>query len=398
MLKGKNIIILGSAKFDSPIESTTITISRMLAADNQVYYIDYPLTWKDYFDKDKKEEVQRRKPYFFSGKLMDTDTPGFKVGIVPPLASINFLPEGRLYRTALAYNQWVIAKRIKLLLKRYNITDYIFINSFNFHYPDIAASLSPVLTVYHCVDPLVVDYDKKHGVVSEEILVTKSDIVVCTSRQLFEEKRKQNNHTVFIPNAADVSHSSKALQPDLPVYDPVAVLPGPVVGYFGNIERRMDFDLLRNVAENNGDISFAFVGPYSKEFVPDWFFNTHNIHLIGKVPYSQMPAVVKGFDVAIIPFKKDEFSRTIFPLKLFEYLGAGKPVVATDFNPDLREFTEDTVFYAGSADSFTHALKEALREANNTGKQEQRIYIAAQNTWQKRGEAFSELLFSSLKR
>ncbi|BAV10228.1 Glycosyltransferase involved in cell wall bisynthesis [Filimonas lacunae] len=397
MLKGKNIIILGSAKFDSPIESTTITIARFLAAENTVYYIDYPLTWKDYFDAGKKEEVNRRKPFFFSSALMSSDLPGFHIGIVPPVASINILPEGKLYRAALRFNQQRIIGKIKKLIRRYSITDYIFINSFNFHYPDIAAGLRPSLTAYHCVDPLVVDYDKKHGVISEKILVSQSDLVVCTSRQLYEEKKLQNKDSYFIANAADVSHSSKALNDDVKVYDAIAALPSPVMGYFGNIERRMDFDLLKQVVAENKDKSFAFVGPYSKEFVPDWFFHTPNIHLIGKVPYQDMPAVVKGFDVAMIPFKKDEFSRTIFPLKLFEYLGAGKPVIATDFNPDLQEFTEDAVFYCASADAFTAAIEKALAEENEVGKKQQRIHIAAQNTWDKRGQAFSELLASYLK-
>src|SRR6185437_15452296 len=127
----------------------------------------------------------------------------------------------------------------------------------------------------------------------------------------------------------------------------------PIVGYFGAIERRLDYDLLNQVTSTNKNISFVFSGPVSREFVPSWFYERSNIHMTGPIPYEEMPQILKGFDVAIIPFKKDEFSATIFPLKLFEYMGAGKPVIATDFNPDLKAFTSSTVAYCEDALSFS---------------------------------------------
>jgi glycosyltransferase involved in cell wall biosynthesis len=105
--------------------------------------------------------------------------------------------------------------------------------------------------------------------------------------------------------------------------------------------------------------------------------------------------MVKGFDIALIPFKKDDVSATIFPLKLFEYLGAGKPVVATNFNPDLHEFTQDTVTYCNNATAFSMAINEALLNDNEQRKQE-RLHIASQNTWEKRGNELSELIASHL--
>ena len=75
-----------------------------------------------------------------------------------------------------------------------------------------------------------------------------------------------------------------------------------------------------------------------------------------------MPAVLKGFDVAIIPFKKDEVSSAIFPLKLFEYMGSGRPVVSTDFNSDLKDFTGDTVPYCKDAAAFSAAIEIALND------------------------------------
>jgi glycosyltransferase involved in cell wall biosynthesis len=397
ILEGKYIFILGLMKFDGEYESTNFTIAKHLAKNNQVFYVDNPYTWRDYLKLRGTYKFKVRKPHFslIGGGIIKTEVPGLNVVITPPLASIHFLPEGKLYRALLAINQLIIVNRIKKIIRRYQIKEYIFINSYNFHYPNVGDYLTPVLKVYHCVDPLVSPYDLKHGLISEAHIVKTSDVIICSSKQLYLEKKQVNPHTYFVPNAADIAHSSKALDPALPVAEIIAKLPKPVIGYFGNIERRIDFDMLKQVVELNPDKSFVFVGPQGKIYIPDWFFNTANIYTPGRMPYDQMPAIIKGFDVALLPFKKDKVSRTIFPLKLFEYLGAGKPVVSTDFNIDLKEFTKDTVVYCTTAHAFSEAINRAL-----TGNEDimlpKRLAVAAHNTWAKRGDEFSAILKTSL--
>ena len=397
-LKGRSIFILGTTKFDGPYESTTYTLAKYLARENLVYYIENPYTWKDYLREKGSDSFMRRKAYFnpSSSGLLESGIPGLKIVITPPLLSINFLPEGFIYRQLLRINESIIVKRIKKVLSHEKISDFVYINSFNFHYPNIADHINPALAVYHCVDPLVLPFDKKHGLTSEPLVIEKSDLVICTSRMLYTEKKKLKSASYFIPNAADISHSSKALDENLAVADKIAVLPKPVIGYFGNIERRMDFELLKEVIEKNPEKSFAFVGPLSGEFIPAWFYQCPNVHLTGRVPYEEMPAIIKGFDIAMIPFKKDDVSRTIFPLKLFEYLGAGKPVLATDFNPDLEEFTVDTVRYCGNAETFTRALNEELAD-NSQERISRRLQVAGDNTWDNRLNSFSELLEKGLR-
>jgi teichuronic acid biosynthesis glycosyltransferase TuaH len=392
-LCNKYIFILGLPKFDSEIESTIFTLARHLANDNHVFYIENPYTWKDVLLGRNSKELKRRKGYFFSGSddVIDTDHPTLKVVVMPPMMSINWLPEGKLYRTFLKMNQEIMRQRVERLISKYSIPNYIFINSFNFYYPDLGKMLSPDLLVYHCVDPLVFSVDRKHGLLSEEKIVKESNLVVCTSKRLYEEKIQLNRNTFFVPNAADIKHSSKALEPGIIVHEYLDNIKRPIVGYFGNIERRLDYNLLNNVTEANPEVSFVFAGPVSKEFIPSWFYERSNIHLTGPVPYEQMPRVLKGFDVAMIPFKKDEVSATIFPLKLFEYLGAGRPVVATDFNPDLEDFTASTVAYCNSAASFSDAIRTVLN-GDYDQLREKRLAVAAQNTWEKRSSEFGALI------
>ncbi len=393
VLEGKNIIILGLMKFDGDFESTNFTIARQLAKKNRVFYVDNPYTWRDYYKLKNTDNFKVRKPHFslFSNGIINTDSPNLNVVICPVLASIHFLPEGPVYRLALKLNQMLIVNRIKKVIRKYNIVEYVFINSYNFHYPNIADMLKPVLKVYHCVDPLVPPFDTRHGTISERHVVKTADVVICSSKQLYTEKKLINPNTYFVPNAADIACSQKALDPTLPVHHSIAGIPKPVIGYFGNIERRMDFDMLKVVIESNPDKSFVFVGPQGKIYIPEWFYHTKNIYLPGRMPYAAMPAILKGFDVALLPFKKDDFSRTIFPLKLFEYLGAGKAVVATDFNPDLAVFTKNTVAYCASAREFSEAIHSAL-EDNSSAALKARLAVAADNTWDKRGDEFSAIV------
>lgn len=398
-LKGQQIIIFGLPRFDSEIESTSYTAAKLLARENFVYYVENPYTIKDYFKLRNSTEFAARKDYFSiqDTKLIDTGVPNLKVIVPPVLPSINFLPEGKIFRTLLAVNEYLIRYKLKRIIAEYKIKHFIFINSFNFHYPNISKGLQARLTVYHCLDPLALPFNLRHGEVSERILVEKSDVVICSSRQLSQEKKQHNSGTYFVANAADLRHSSKALDPALAVFPGIAGLKYPVIGYFGAIERRMDYNLLREVMQTNPEKSFVFVGPVSSEFVPDDFYGFPNLKFLGPVDYADMPAVIKGFDVALIPFKKDEISHAIFPLKLFEYLGAGKPVVAIDFNRDLAEFTKGCVSYCGDPDSFSDAIDVALQN-DSSELREARVAVASENTWEIRINEMAELIENHLKK
>lgn len=394
-LKNNTIVIVSLMRFDA-LASTNYTIARYLAKENQVFYVDNPFTLTDWLRLRKTPEYARRKHAFspFSTGIIETEDKNLKVIIPMPVLPLNFLPEGKLYRILLKVNEWMVARRIKKVLRKQKAEATVYINSFNFHLPGVGERLKPRLKAYHCVDPIIVPFDQKHGLVSEKQIVEQSDVVICTSRQLYTDKIKLNTQSFFVPNAADSAHSSKALDAALPVHESIRNITAPVIGYLGAIERRMDYPLLQQVVAENPDKSFVFAGPADAGFVPDWMRTTKNVFLTGKVSYEEMPAVIKGFDVALIPFKKDEVSNTIFPLKLFEYLGAGKPVVATNFNDDLKEFTGDIVPYCEDAASFSAAIELALQQGPEN--LQQRIAVAAANTWDKRGEDFSNILERAL--
>jgi len=397
-LKKHSIIIFSQMQFDGRLESTNYTMAKHLAKQNLVYYVDRPYTWRDYIQFRNTPGFNTRKPHFFSAanSVIDTEIPNLKIVITPPVPSINMLPEGRLYRLAVKFNEFIVGKRLRKLIKNQQIKDYIFINSYNFSYPSLHRLLRPALTVYHCVDPIIEPYQTKHGLISEDILVKSVDMVISTSKELSNKKAALNKNSFFVPNAANISHSLKALDPDLTVSSILDGIPKPIIGYFGAIERRIDYDLVRELLKLNADKSFVFIGPVDQYYLNADDFTEPNMYIKGAVSYQQMPSVLKGFDVAIIPFKKDEVSNHIFPLKLFEYLGSGKPVVSTNFNSDLADFTNNTVSFCETAEEFSDALNKALLD--NTTLQQERLAVAANNTWEHRIIEIENLLETNLNK
>jgi len=397
MLEKKVIFIMSLMKFDG-LASTNLTIAKYLAKNNEVYYIEQPYTISDFFKlKKKSEQYQLRKKAlrFFDDGLLTDKLDGVNLLVSLPILPINFLPEGKIYDFFNRINQRIILSRVKKVIRKKAIKNYIYINSYNFKCPSLFESLNPDLTVYHCVDPIVGDYNTKHGINAERIIVKNADVVICTSRALYEQKKKQNANTYFVPNGADIG-SRSSLVNNSTTHIALQNIKKPIVGYVGAIERRIDYDLIKSVTAQNPHVSFVFVGPQHREHIPDWFYNTKNIHIVESIPYNEVVQMIYGFDVCMIPFKKDDISATIFPLKLFEYLGLGKPVICTDFNMDLTEFSgSEVVAYVKDSTTFSDAINQYMVEKDLILK-EKRIEVALQNTWQDRVNRISEILVQNL--
>lgn len=264
----------------------------------------------------------------------------------------------------------------------------------------LVGRLGEKLVIYHCTDEHAANPNVPARQVGEweARLLRRADLVFTTSSTLYDAKRAFNANTFYLPNVADADHLARARDAALPAAEDMQHIPRPIAGYIGNISAyKMAFGLLRAVAQQNPDWSFVLIGPVGRgdpSTSVGRLQELRNVHLLGERPYAELPRYVKAFDVCLIPFNQNESTRGSLPMKFFEYLAAGKPVVATDL-PALAEFR--SFFYpVHNATEFSAALQAALNEKD--ARVAERVQIAQTYSWRARmveiekivGEALAE--------
>lgn len=263
----------------------------------------------------------------------------------------------------------------------------------------IVGQFDEKLVIYHCVDEHAANPNVPAAQVIEweRRLLQATDVVFTTSSTLYDAKRVFNANTFYLPNVADTPRFSQARDSRLSVADDLNDLPHPIAGYIGNISSyKMDFDLLCAVAERNPGWSFVLVGPVGRGDPATDVSRLYlkNVFLLGPRPYAELPRYVKGFDACIIPFNQNESTRGSLPMKFFEYLAAGKPVVATDL-PTLAEFRE--YFYpVHGVGEFSAALQAALNE--EPSRAAARMSIAQKYSWDARMVEIEKIVQDALMR
>jgi glycosyltransferase involved in cell wall biosynthesis len=170
------------------------------------------------------------------------------------------------------------------------------------------------------------------------------------------------------------------------VPDDIAALPKPVIGFVGAIsDYKLNSEWLQALAAARRDWSIALIGPVGvgDEHTDVARLRDHpNIHLLGHRPYATLPGYVKGFDVAMIPYRLNEYTRYSFPIKFFELLSSGKPVVISPL--EAVAAYHDAVLVAHDVDELVARCEQALAQPNEG--LEQRLELADANTWSSRVE------------
>jgi polysaccharide pyruvyl transferase CsaB len=236
--------------------------------------------------------------------------------------------------------------------------------------------------LYDCMD----DWETfenmgRFNVIEERELVRECDVLVVTGAELERKFRAQGLKPVLARNGADYAFFAKARPNDL-----LAGIPRPVVGYFGAIADWIDLDLVYEVAARRPKYSFVLIGQVfgrdtSKlESLP-------NVRLLGNKPYADIPSYLYGFDACLIPFLLNQVTKATDPVKLYEYLSLGKPVVATAM-AELQQ-CGDLLYIGRNVEDFAVKLDRALDETDDS-LVERRIAFARANTWTSRVEQIGE--------
>jgi len=221
---------------------------------------------------------------------------------------------------------------------------------------EFSCHLSPLLTVYDCMDELSAFQGAPPELIGmENRLFARADVVFAGGPSLYDAKRLQHENVHLFPSSIDREHFSSARGP-LPDPDDQASIPHPRIGFFGVLDERLDQQLLAAMAERTPNLHFILVGPVAK-INPNQLPQAANIHYLGQKTYAELPQYLANWDVAMLPFAQNSSTRFISPTKTPEYLAAGKPVVSTPIRDVLRPYGErGLVEIAGDADTFSRAI------------------------------------------
>ncbi len=392
-----NIVFLALSRIESQYSSPAYSLAKEFAKQNKVYYVNHPYTLKDYLNERKHNKlVQRIKGRLLTQKTTfeETSSPNL-ISIVPPITwPINFIPNSFLYRLFQNWNNKIVLKSIKKALKRYNIDNYIYINCYDpFYLGTLPSSSNALLNIYQSMDDISQDpYTAKHGVHLENESVKNSDFSIVTSFQLQEKLKRYNEKTFIVNNAVDIEIFEQAVQETLPTPQDIQHISGKIIGYTGNLdELRVDFELIKKIAEKHTDKTVLLVGPINADsFYSNGLDKMDNVITVGSKDITELPSYLQKMDVVLIPFKLNTLTASIYPLKVNEYLATGKSVLSTNFSRDINLFSE-VINIVDSHDDFVEAIDVSI-DKNTPEDIQTRIATANKNTWEARVDEIWQLV------
>lgn len=393
-----DIIYMSLFPWDHPYSSVSLCMARELGQTNRVFYINHPYSYKDFITEFKSPGIQNRlRKLLNQGMNYETipNLPEKVVGIQPPLTvPINWLPEGRLYDWAYTWNNRKILHAVQQVIADHKLRDFIFINCYDPYFcPVLPRETGVKLNIYQSIDDISQDaYTARHGLKREEESLRSADIGLVTSSRLYELKAHLNPNLYILNNAADVDLFYQAQRMPLERPSEMKGIEGPIIGYTGNLDDyRVDFALLREIATAHPDKTLLLVGPLnSDKFYKEGLSNLDNVIHTGGKNIKELPAYLQYMDCVIIPFLCNELTASIYPLKINEYLAAGKSVVSTNFSRDIREFA-DQIRLTPDREAFIRAISPAIAD-NSEAKKAERLARAQKNTWKARVEQFWEIV------
>ncbi len=215
----------------------------------------------------------------------------------------------------------------------------------------------------------------QENLAEERLLAKESDILVVTSQEFLERQQTAGLKPVLARNGADFDFFASPRPTDL-----LAGIPKPIVGYYGAIADWFDLELVIKLAQSRPQYSFVLIGQVHGVDVSK-LAALPNVRLLGEKNYREIPLYLSHFNVCLIPFRLNNLTKGVDPVKMYEYFSQGKPVIATDM-AELAQST-DLLYIGKDTAGFANKVDQAIQE-NDPQLQKRRIAYAAANTWSAR--------------
>lgn len=249
---------------------------------------------------------------------------------------------------------------------------------------DILDQIKPEAIVYDCMDELSAFKGAPSQLKSQErILLKQADIVFTGGKSLYETKKELHDNVFCFPSSVDRGHFKKTLSPFTKTPSDLQHIPKPIAIFYGVLDERFDIELLKKTAWLRPDVSFVIIGPVVKIDQKD-MPTSPNIYYLGQRNYKELPAYLKGSDVALIPFALNESTQYISPTKTLEYMAAGLPIISTPIYDVVRDY-KHAVSIVSNAEEMSLSLSKYLNEVPIESKQRLQTYqtILDNTSWDK---------------
>lgn len=381
-LKGQDIVCVGFSDWNNTILTNEQHLLRRMAADNTILFV---------------ESLGLRKPQI-AGRDLKRMARRLWRGVQPPRAvdglhvlSPLVLP---LHDNAAArrFNAYILPRLVRRAARGLGMRDPI-LWSFVGQAEVLIDPLQPSKVLFYNDD----DHGAKKGIdpdsfyAAEAAFARRADAILCSAPEITARMRRLNDHVFDAPNVADTAMFATALD-DGPVDPALAALPGPRIVFVGAIQAHtVDVALVAELARARPGWSLAFVGPVgtgdpgtdvsAMAAMP-------NVHLLGPRRYEELPAVLRGADAAMLPYLTGGAMRSVFPMKTYEYLASGRPVVTTPL-PALADVPD--VVRAATGAEFAQRLDEAMA-ADTPAERRRRSDAVRPHSFEARVEQIGDVL------
>jgi glycosyltransferase involved in cell wall biosynthesis len=409
MINGRDIVLLSSVEWGFLWQIPQEVSLRLAGAGNRVLYVENTGVRSPSL-QDAGRVAQRLGRWADSLMSHGVRTVAPGVEVVSPLVLPPFGPARRGF-----LNRQLLRLQVVRAARRLGMRDPLL---WTFLPTDTALDIIRLLATprsvvaYHCT----ADFSQLTPHVrqlrrSEESILKLCDLVFANCSRLAETCGRHNDNVHVLPpgvdlDAFDAGEESEAEPEAEPAADATASHDGgeaaparrPVIGYVGGLHKHVDFEMLAALARARPDWSWLLVGPRQADV--NGLGALPNVRLTGQQPHGELARYVRKMDVCLVPYLNNAATETVVPVKLNEYLAAGKPVVSTNL-PAICEFNErHGVLITADArpESFLRAIESALGSAGDARLVARRREVAAQNSWQTRLDAMSDLIEAAGRR
>ncbi|NJN34555.1 MAG: glycosyltransferase family 1 protein [Saprospiraceae bacterium] len=394
-----DIILNTLFRTDNSYSSVSLSFAKEMAKTNRVFYVNHPYSYKDIYDERKKPLLKEKMPTILMGGIhyetLNEIPENFIAATPPATLPINFLPNNLIYNGLYQYNRKRVLNTVKRVIKDHNVKDFIYLTCYDpFFAPVLPKDFGAFLSIYQCIDDISTEaYVAKHGVRLEKEAAKASDLTLVTSTNLRKIFLPIQPETYIMHNAVDISiFQNLYFRTDIERPAEIAHIKTPIIGFVGNLDPiRTDYPLFRKIADAHPDKTLVLVGPInSPEVYEQGLDKMPNVVLTGAKKIQDVPQYLKFMDVCLLPSLLNKMTKSVYPLKINEYLAAGKSAISTNFSDDIRSFGEHIHIAQDHAD-FVRLIDIAIKDYAPE-RVAARMKVASTNTWGDRVREFWSII------